>query len=107
MIEKGGEFVRELTEEEKRKLREKIEEARVDTTDKVPQRTVQLERDLAPSPLSNGGRKELRKQLREYYGKRLKKMADEAARREEAEKSWWRQLLHVIEFIMDIISIFQ
>ena len=103
MTEKGGEFVRELTEEEKRKLREKIEEARVDTTDKVLKKAVQLESDLAPSPLSNSGREKLRKQLREYYDKRAKKMADEAARREEAEKSWWRQLLRAIEVIMDII----
>ena len=103
MIEKGGEFVRELTGEEKRKLREKIEEARVDTTDKLLQKTVQLERDLAPSRLSSSGREKLRRQLREYYDKRAKRMADEAARREEIDKSWWMKLLRAIDVIMDII----
>ncbi len=95
--------MRELTEEEKRKLREKIEEARVDTTDKVLQKAVQLEGDLAPSRLSSSGREKLRRQLREYYDKRAKRMADQAARREEVDKSWWMQVLRAIEFIMDII----
>ncbi len=95
--------MRELTEEEKRKLREKIEEARVDTTDRVLHRAVQLERDLAPSRLSSSGREKLRRQLREYYDKRAKRMADQAARREEVDKSWWMQLLRAIDVIMDII----
>jgi len=103
MIEEGGEFVRKLTDEEKRKLREKIEKSRSDTTDRTLQRAMELESDLAQSQLSDDEREELRKQLREYYGKRAKKMSDEAARREEAEKSWWRQLLRVIEVIIDII----
>lgn len=96
--------MRKLTEEEKRKLREKIEEARVDTTDKIFQRPVQLEKELAQSPLSDGGREELRKQLRGYYDQKAKKMADESAQRLDAEKSWWRRLLRVIDAIMDVIS---
>ena len=95
--------MREFTEEEKRKLREKIEEARVDKTDKIFQKPVQLEKGLAPSPLSDGGREELRKQLREHYDQEAKNRSLEAARRLNAEKSPWRQLLRVIEAIMDII----
>ena len=95
--------MRKLTEEQKRELRGKIEKSRSGTTDRALRRARELESDLAQSQLSDGEREELRKQLREYYDKRAKKMAREAARREEAEKSWWRQLLRVIEVIMDII----
>jgi hypothetical protein len=42
-----GELVGELTEQEKRRLREKIEEARTDAVDRVIQRATELESKLA------------------------------------------------------------
>jgi len=101
MIEEGREFMRKLTEEEKRKLRGKIEEARFDTTDRALRRVRDLESDLAQSQLSDDEREELRKQLREYYDKRAKKAAREAARREEREKKtkWFSWILDLLDAI--------
>lgn len=101
MIEERREFVRKLTEPEKRKLREKIEKSRSDTTDGVLRRARELESDLEQSQLSDDEREELRKQLREYYDKRAKKMAREAARRQERENKtrWFSWILDLLDAI--------